>query len=66
MYMGLMKLGMLQQEPIVPEPSAIDVEIAVEKVIRHKSLGSDQIPTALIKAGGRAIRSQIHRLINSV
>jgi hypothetical protein len=53
-------------EPIVTEPSAFEVEIAVEKMKRHKSPGIDQIRTELIKAGGRKIRSEIHTLINSI
>jgi hypothetical protein len=44
-------------EPLVPQPSAIEVEMAIEKLKRHKSPGIDQIPTELIKAGGRIIRS---------
>jgi hypothetical protein len=50
----------------VPEPSAFEVEIAIEKLERHKSPGIDQIPTELIKAGGRTIRSETHKLINSI
>ena len=37
-------------EPLVPEPSAFDVEVAIEKLKRHKSEGTDQIPAELIKA----------------
>jgi hypothetical protein len=53
-------------EPLVPEPSDSEVEMAIEKLKRHKSPGTDQIPAELIKAGGRTIRSEIHKLINSV
>jgi hypothetical protein len=42
-------------EPLVPEPSAFEVELAIEKLKRHKSPGIDQIPTELIKTGGRTI-----------
>jgi hypothetical protein len=52
-------------EPPVPEPSAFEVEIAIEKLKRHKSLGIDQIPADLIKAGGRIIQSGTHKLIIS-
>jgi hypothetical protein len=31
-------------ESLVPEPSAFDVELAIEKLKRHKSPGIDQIP----------------------
>ena len=50
-------------EPLVPEPSASEVELAIEKIKSHKSPGIDQIPAELIKAGGRTIRCAIHKLI---
>ena len=50
----------------MPEPSAFEVELAIEKLKSHKSPGIDQIPAELIKAGGRTIRSEIHKLINSI
>jgi hypothetical protein len=37
--------------PLEPEPSDFEFEMGVEKLKRHKSLGVDQIPTELIKAG---------------
>jgi len=39
-------------ESLVPEPSAFEVELAIEKLKSHKSPGIDQIPAELIKAGG--------------
>ena len=42
-------------EPLVPEPSAFEVELAVGKLKNYKSPGIDQIPAELIKAGGRTI-----------
>jgi hypothetical protein len=53
-------------EPLVPEPSDSEVEMAIEKLKRRKSPGTDQIPAELIKAGGRTIRSKIHKPINSI
>ena len=53
-------------EPLVTEPNAFEVEIAIEKLKRRKSLGIDQIPAELIKAGGRKIRSEISKLTNSI
>ena len=35
-------------EPLVPEPSAFETEMATEKLKRHKSPGIDQIPAELI------------------
>jgi hypothetical protein len=40
------------------EPSAFEVETAIEKLKRHKSPGIDQIQAGLIKAGGRTICSR--------
>jgi len=39
-------------EPLVPEPSAFEVELAIEKLESHKSPGIDQIRAELIKARG--------------
>jgi hypothetical protein len=53
-------------EPLVPEPSSAEVEIATEKLKSYKSPGTEQIPAELIQAGGNALRSEIHKLINCV
>jgi hypothetical protein len=50
----------------VPESSACEIEIVIEKLKRYKSPGTDQIPAELIKAGGSKIFSEIHKLINCV
>jgi hypothetical protein len=50
----------------VPRPSALEVEIATEKLKRYKSPGTDLIPAELIKAGGSKICSEIHKLIISI
>jgi hypothetical protein len=39
-------------------------EIAIAKLKRFKSPGSDQIPAELIQAGGEILCSKIHKLIN--
>jgi hypothetical protein len=54
------------KEPLLPEPSAFEFEMAIEKLKRQKSPSTDQIPTELIKAGGRTICSENHKLINSI
>jgi hypothetical protein len=53
-------------EILVPVTSAFEVELAIEKVISHKSPGIDQIPAKLNKAGTRTIRYEIHKLIISI
>jgi len=42
-------------ELLVPEQSAFEVEMAIEKLKSHNSPGIEQIPEDLIKAGGRTI-----------
>jgi hypothetical protein len=53
-------------EPLVPEPNAFVVELAIERLKSQISPGIDQIPAELIKAGGRTIRCGIHKLINYI
>ena len=53
-------------EPLVPEPSATDVELAINKLKSHKLPGIDQILAELIKAGGRKICLEFHKLITSI
>jgi len=50
-------------EPLVPQQSAFEMELVTEKPESHKSPGIDQIPAELIKAGGRTIGYEIHKLI---
>jgi hypothetical protein len=52
--------------PLVPGPSHPEVEIAMAKLKKYKSPGSDQIPEELIQGGGEILLSVIHKLINSV
>jgi hypothetical protein len=53
-------------EPLIPEPSLVEVEIAIGKLKSYKSLGTDQIPAELIKAGGETLHSEINRIICSI
>ena len=53
-------------ESIVSEPSAFEIELAIKKLKTHKWPSIDQIPTELIKTGGRTIRYAIHKLIISI
>jgi hypothetical protein len=38
-------------EPLVPGSRAFEVQMTTDKLKRHKSPGTDQIPAELIKAG---------------
>jgi hypothetical protein len=53
-------------ESLVPEPSAFEVEMAIEKLKGHKSPGIDQIPAESIKARVGTIWSEIHKLTISI
>jgi hypothetical protein len=53
-------------EPLVPEPSALEVGLSIEKLKSHKSRGIDKIPAEMIKVGGRTIRCVIHKLIIAI
>ena len=53
-------------EPLLPEPSAFEFELAIEKLNSHKSPGTDQMPVELLKAGGRTILFAIHKLTISI
>jgi hypothetical protein len=53
-------------EPLVPESRVFEVYMANEKLKQHKSPGTDQILAELIKARGRTICSEIHKIINSI
>ena len=53
-------------EPLVSEPSANEVELTIDKLKSCKTPGIDQIPAVLIKAGGRMICLEIHKLITSI
>jgi hypothetical protein len=70
MYMGggggVRQTEMHTAEPFVPEPSASEVEVAIEKLKRYKSPGVDQSPAKLIQAGGETLRSEIHKLMTSI
>jgi hypothetical protein len=53
-------------EPLVPEPSLVEVETATGNLKSYKSPGTDQIPADLVKVGGETLYSEIHRLICSI
>jgi hypothetical protein len=50
-------------EQLVPEPSLVEVEIAIGMLKSYKSPGTDNIPAELIKAECETLYSEIHSLI---
>ena len=59
-------INILLQNVVYFEPSAFEVELAIDKLKNHKSPGIDEIPVELIKAGGGTICLEIHKLITSI
>jgi hypothetical protein len=53
-------------EPLMPELSAFEVELAIEELKSHKLPDIDQIPVELIKVGGRTLHYEVHKLITSI
>ena len=51
---GVRQTDIHTAEPLVPESSAFEVEMAVQKLKRHKSPGTDQIPAELINRTTRS------------
>jgi hypothetical protein len=47
---GVRQMDIHTAEPLVPEPSLVEVETAIGKLQRYKSPGTNQIPAELIKA----------------
>jgi hypothetical protein len=47
-------------EPLLFEASVLEFEMAIEKLIRHKSPGNVQTPAELNKLWGKTNRSEIH------
>jgi hypothetical protein len=48
------------------QPSFSKVEVAIGKLKRYKSRGTDQIAAELIQAGQETLHSEIHKLIKLI
>ena len=53
-------------EPLVPEPSVLEAELAIEKLKSHISPGTDQIPAEMMKAEGSTIFCAIHKHVIAI
>jgi hypothetical protein len=53
-------------EPLVLEPSSLEVEIAIENLKRYKLPGTDKMLAEMIEARGNTLHSEIHIVINSI
>jgi len=50
----------------VPPPTYYEVNQVTEKLKIHKAAGWDNIPAELIKQGGTAVKTRIHKLIMKI
>jgi hypothetical protein len=62
----VMQIEVYTAQPLIPGPSRLEVEVAIAKLKKYKSPGSDQIPSEPIQAGDEMLLSAIHKLINSI
>jgi hypothetical protein len=53
-------------EPLVPEPSFVKVETAIQKLKSYKFPGTHHILAELIKAGSETLCSEKHKFICSI
>ena len=54
-------------EPLIPEPTLLEVEVAIEKLKKkYKSPGIDQIPAELIQDGGNSLLTEIYKLVLAI
>jgi hypothetical protein len=55
---------MAVSEPLVLQTNAFEFQLALEKLIRHKSLGIYQISAQLVKAGDMTAHSDAYTFVN--
>jgi hypothetical protein len=60
------QIKVYKTQPLIPCPSRLEVRIVIAKLKKYKSLGSDQIPAEVIKAGCETLLSAIHKRIDSI
>jgi len=53
-------------QPLLPKLSAFKNELPIKELRRHKTPGINHIPAEVIKAGGRTIHSELHKVIHSI
>jgi hypothetical protein len=61
---GIRQTEIETAEPFVPEPSMSEVEVAIGKLKRYKSPGTNQIPAEMIQAGEETLHSEIKLIWN--
>ena len=53
-------------ELLIPDPTLLEVQIAIEKLKKYKSLGIDQILAELIQDGGNSLLAEIYKLVLAI
>ena len=51
---------------LLPDPTLLEVEIAIEKLKKYESPGIDQIPAELIQDGGNSLLTEIYKLLLTI
>jgi hypothetical protein len=60
------QIGMYTAEPLVPDCSPFEVELAIAKLKKCNSPGSVQIPAELFQAGCETLLASLRKLANSI
>jgi hypothetical protein len=60
------QIGIQTDDPLITHPNTFEVEMAIGNLKSYKSSGSNQIPRELIKAEGKKLWYEIHKLINCI
>jgi hypothetical protein len=60
---GVRQIKIHTAEPLVPDPTPFEAEIATAKLERCKAKDSNQITAELFQTRGETLRSEIHKLI---
>ena len=53
-------------EPLIPDPTRLEVETVIEKLKKYKSPGIDQIPAELIQDGRNSLLTEIYKLVLAI
>jgi hypothetical protein len=53
-------------EPLVSEPSPLEVEVAIAKLKKYKLPSIGQVVVDLSQTGGEILCSEIHKPVNSI
>ena len=53
-------------KPLIPDPTLLEVEIAIENLKKYNSPGIDQILAELIQDSGNSLLTEIYKLVLAI